>query len=147
MVILAISSSLMYRLSPRMVDSFIQFYESCSNYSYPLFTEMFSDSTRDDLVATCASDSRPNVKPLMTSDLPLVKQEEFDIPGITNDLRSTSKLTLVTQVSLDRLNILEKTLQRWENPISLTVYVTVKSLSEGLPQWQRYAREVPSCFD
>ncbi|KAG8189592.1 hypothetical protein JTE90_023660 [Oedothorax gibbosus] len=46
-------------------------------------------------------------------------------------------ITLVTQVSMDRLSILERSFQLWEGPVSLVVYVTTKHTDKSAYDWQR----------
>lgn len=47
-------------------------------------------------------------------------------------------ITLVTQVSMERLATLERSLQLWEGPVSLVIYVTTKQHSEKSSfEWQR----------
>ncbi|GIX71814.1 LARGE xylosyl-and glucuronyltransferase 1 [Caerostris extrusa] len=46
-------------------------------------------------------------------------------------------ITLVTQVSMERLAILERSLQLWEGPVSLVIYVTTKRSERSAYEWQR----------
>ena len=65
-----------------------------------------------------------------------LKYETLNMPN-ANGYFKNSNITLVIQVSLDRLMILEHSLQTWKGPISLVIYVPVKDMKEGILDWQR----------
>lgn len=50
---------------------------------------------------------------------------------------SSSLVTYVSQVSMDRLTALERSLQTWTGPISIAIHISVKSSTEGILDWQR----------
>lgn len=90
------------------------------------------------MVSECAQHSHPApVSPqvdYITEDLDLASK------GLMSNSQAAltfNSVTLVTQVSMDRLAVLEKTLQTWTSPVSLAVYVPVKDMAEGLVEWQR----------
>ena len=41
---------------------------------------------------------------------------------------------------MDRLIILERSLKSWVGPVSITIFIAVKSLDEGIQEWHRYWR-------
>jgi hypothetical protein len=49
-----------------------------------------------------------------------------------------SDVTLVTHVSINRIQILDKTLKVWKGPVSLVIHVPVKQMNDSLLDWQRY---------
>ncbi|XP_067137942.1 glycosyltransferase-like protein gnt14 [Centruroides vittatus] len=53
----------------------------------------------------------------------------------TNDV--TDLVTLVTQISMDRISILERSLTQWNGPISLVVYIPLKGTTKEDVEWQR----------
>ncbi|XP_053200951.1 uncharacterized protein LOC128386023 [Panonychus citri] len=88
---------------------------------------------RHDLVADCVADGyedRPLSEPVNC------KVIDFPVAETIGKL-SDHLITLVTQVSMDRISILEKTLSSWNGPVSITIYVPVDDPSEGLKDWQR----------
>jgi hypothetical protein len=48
-----------------------------------------------------------------------------------------NKLTLALHTSLDRISVLEKSLQDWNGIVSLSVFVPIANMTEGLSEWQR----------
>lgn len=46
-------------------------------------------------------------------------------------------ITLVTQISMDRISILERSLTQWTGPISLVVYIPLKGTTKEDVEWQR----------
>jgi glycosyltransferase-like protein LARGE len=85
-----------------------------------------------DIVAHCATLAADS--PIYLPQ-PKYSLERMDMgpPGV----KSKRSITLVTQVSMDRLTILEKSLLTWPGPVSLAVYIPVKDMKEGLAEWQR----------
>lgn len=57
-----------------------------------------------------------------------------------------NQITLGTHVSLDRLAMLEKNLVNWNGPVSLAIFVPVKTLASGLDDWQRYSLMIHFTF-
>ncbi|KAI1306474.1 LARGE xylosyl- and glucuronyltransferase 2 [Halotydeus destructor] len=64
--------------------------------------------------------------------------EHLRINGIRDSSSAEDIVTLVTQVSMDRLPVLEKTLATWTYPVSLAVYAPLKNVDEGIEEWQRF---------
>ena len=58
--------------------------------------------------------------------------DQFDRETDQND-----QITLMTQLSMDRIQILARTLTFWQGPVSLAIYIPIKSLNESLLDWQR----------
>lgn len=89
------------------------------------------------IVAECERDSHPTPKQSNAEYIP--EFMDLQAKGLAANSRPVelNSVTLVTQVSMDRLSVLEKTLQTWTGPISLAVYVAVKDVREGLVEWQR----------
>ncbi|RWS31574.1 uncharacterized protein B4U80_07653 [Leptotrombidium deliense] len=73
--------------------------------------------------------------PVVPIDEEKYRIEYIQLPN--GAIEHTQILTLVTQVSMDRMSILEKTLQTWSGPVSLAVYVPVKAVNAGLLEWQK----------
>lgn len=90
-------------------------------------------SNADDVIDTCAAHYEPPLPSMQ------YKTEYITLTSSAHDDKSkmSHSVTLVTQVSMDRLSVLEKTLSTWNGPISLAVYVPVKNITEGLVEWQR----------
>ena len=51
--------------------------------------------------------------------------------------RKQSLVTFVSQVSMDRLTVLERSLQTWTGAVSIAIHIPVKSLADGIQDWQR----------
>lgn len=75
---------------------------------------------------------------------PVHRRQKLKFELILGKVRSSSSkkrhlnkdVALVTQLSMDRLPVLEHTLQLWEGPVSLVIYVPVKAAkTDG--EWQR----------
>lgn len=47
------------------------------------------------------------------------------------------ELTFVSQVSMDRLTVLEQSLRTWNGPISLSIYVPISNSTKQIQDWQR----------
>lgn len=90
-------------------------------------------SRRLDIVADCAEEAYENHAMLTSSQLAIASPAWPQSQPV-----SPSRLvTLTTHVSMDRFSVLEKTLRMWSGPVSLSVYIPVKNVSEGLKDWQR----------
>lgn len=71
---------------------------------------------------------------------PKPPSDEYELLKLTSngmDISEEHLLTLVTQVSMDRLNVLERSLQTWTGPVSIAIYVPVKDGVLGIQDWQR----------
>lgn len=97
-------------------------------------TETEKSLTRQDFISSCSSDSY-NIQPL--TEPHQYQSQDFPIFDSKNDSAKSSQLTLVTQVSLDRISSLETTLQSWNGPVSLAIFIPVENMSEDLLKWQR----------
>lgn len=89
---------------------------------------------RDDLISDCRSFSH-GLNSFNLPDYTTIEMNDF----ATNEHKHynlNNKVTLVSQVSMDRMQILERTLIDWKGPISLAVHVPVKDIKNGLDQWQ-----------
>ncbi|RWS16148.1 Gyltl1B protein-like protein, partial [Dinothrombium tinctorium] len=86
----------------------------------------------NEIIDFCGHSSLPS----FTTENDKYRLEYIPLSGISAEA-SKKSLTLVTQVSMDRMGILEKTLQTWTGPVSLAVYVPVKNLASGLLEWQK----------
>lgn len=92
--------------------------------------------TRADIVSDCRPEDRTKNRP-SHFNLPEYLTVEMDSFMTVNEQdRPNDRVTLVSQVSMDRMQILERTLINWAGPISLAVHVPVKDLKSGLEQWQ-----------
>lgn len=95
--------------------------------------------TRGDIVSSCRSAQSANHFNLpeyltveMDSFMAVANEEDLDRRD-----QSVDKVTLVSQVSMDRMQtLLERTLVNWAGPISLVIHVPVKDIKSGLEQWQ-----------
>ncbi|XP_054162377.1 xylosyl- and glucuronyltransferase LARGE2s-like [Oppia nitens] len=68
----------------------------------------------------------------------MLKYEVMDINLIkSNKLQTKSNITFVTQSSMDRLIVLERSLQSWTGPVSLSIYIPINNLNEGIQEWHR----------
>ncbi|XP_015795390.1 LARGE xylosyl- and glucuronyltransferase 2-A isoform X1 [Tetranychus urticae] len=94
--------------------------------------ELKATQKRNDLVADCVSDGYED-RPL--SDSPKCKTINFPLPEPTDKFNEHS-ITLITQVSMDRISILEKTLSSWDGPVSISIFVPINNTNEGLKDWQ-----------
>lgn len=92
---------------------------------------------KEDIISDC---SLPlEIFNLDTFSLPeyrLIEMDSFSILNENKKSNNLNKVTLVSQVSMDRMQILERTLVNWIGPISLAVHVPVKNVKNGLDQWQ-----------
>ena len=53
-------------------------------------------------------------------------------------LQLTDEVTLVTHVSMDRIDILQKIIEHWKGPMSVALFVPTKSKSADLDhEWKR----------
>ena len=88
---------------------------------------------RSDIVADCVEE--------ILGDYPSPASSQFEISSphwLQNQHTvSSHSITLTTHVSMDRLSILDKTLRTWSGPVSLSVYIPVQNVSEGLKDWQK----------
>ncbi|CAG2121567.1 unnamed protein product, partial [Medioppia subpectinata] len=51
--------------------------------------------------------------------------------------RQKSDVTFVTQLSMDRLIVLERSLQSWVGPVSIVIFIPLKNVGEGIQEWHR----------
>lgn len=91
----------------------------------PLVEPAASESCRArDLLEDCPTSAR--------SLPPVHRRQKLRFELLLGKVRSSKKrhlikdVALVTQLSMDRLPVLEHTLQLWEGPVSLVIYVPVK---------------------
>lgn len=78
----------------------------------------------------------------------LTLQQKLRQSSQTIRKRQPSQVTFVSQVSMDRLTVLERSLQTWTGSVSIAIYIPVKSLSEGIQDWQRlYINKKISALD
>ncbi|XP_074597011.1 uncharacterized protein LOC141852066 isoform X2 [Brevipalpus obovatus] len=88
---------------------------------------------RSDIVADCVDEAHEDQAILTPSQLvissPAWPQSQAAPPS--------HLITLTTHVSMDRFSVLEKTLRMWLGPVSLSVYIPVQNVSEGMKDWQR----------
>ncbi|XP_054708905.1 xylosyl- and glucuronyltransferase LARGE2s-like [Uloborus diversus] len=67
----------------------------------------------------------------------LLKQETLLTPNTKSAKEASELITLVTQVSMDRLSILERSLYIWNGPVSLVIFVPAKHSEKSEYDWQR----------
>lgn len=65
--------------------------------------------------------------------------EVLSIPSSNrkNDKSINHELTFVSQVSMDRLTVLEQSLRTWNGPISISIYVPINNSTKQIQDWQR----------
>ncbi|XP_015920345.1 xylosyl- and glucuronyltransferase LARGE2 [Parasteatoda tepidariorum] len=80
----------------------------------------------------CSINSSPPKHPLSIG-----KQEDIFIPNDESIKDHYNLITLVTQVSMDRLSALERSLQLWNGPVSLVIYIMSKHADKSEYEWQR----------
>lgn len=73
----------------------------------------------------------------VATDFPY-RVEQMRLPANQPRSNQSGEITLLTQVSMDRVQILSKTLNFWQGPVSLAIHIPVKSLAETLLDWQRF---------
>ncbi|CAG2166615.1 unnamed protein product [Oppiella nova] len=56
--------------------------------------------------------------------------------------RVKSDVTFVTQLSMDRLIVLERSLQSWVGPVSIVIFIPVKNRGEGIQEWHSHVNLV-----
>lgn len=91
------------------------------------------DLMKDDIVSDCKTSST------YWNGFNLPEYKTIEMNSFTtneNENDSNKQVTLVSQVSMDRMQILERTLINWKGSISLAVHVPVKDIKKGLDQWQ-----------
>ncbi|XP_076310185.1 xylosyl- and glucuronyltransferase LARGE1-like [Tachypleus tridentatus] len=74
-----------------------------------------------------------------TSNKFRVKKVHIVIPqkqGHNTNLKQKD-VTLVTQISMDRMGVLQRSLSSWEGPVSLVIYISWKGQKESNIEWQR----------
>ncbi|XP_055927161.1 xylosyl- and glucuronyltransferase LARGE2s-like [Argiope bruennichi] len=71
------------------------------------------------------------------SSITLGKTEDIFKPNNKSIKDHYHMITLVTQVSMERLATLERSLQLWDGPVSLVIYVTTKHNEKSSYEWQR----------
>lgn len=74
-------------------------------------------------------------KPQIITDI--VKLEELQKPSNKSFKDQYNSVTLVTQVSMERLSSLERSLRLWYGPVSLVIYVATKHSEKSEYEWQR----------
>lgn len=84
---------------------------------------MFSKRKDEYLDVAAIVSSCPHVS--SSNNLPVFATEQLNISkqGLTNYLH---QVTLVTQVSMDRLGILERSLSSWDGPVSIAIFIPYK---------------------
>lgn len=92
-----------------------------------------NDLIKENIISDCRS-STHNLNSFNLPDYLTIEMDNF--LKKTENIYSNNKVTLVSQVSMDRMQILERTLINWDGPISLAVHVPVKNIKDGLDQWQ-----------
>ncbi|OTF70651.1 hypothetical protein BLA29_000363, partial [Euroglyphus maynei] len=76
----------------------------------------------------------PQVKKFSNPEYEILKMPRYEREkSITNH-----QITLVSQVSMDRLVILEQSLRTWNGPVSISIYVLTNNSTNGrIQDWQR----------
>ncbi|XP_072019743.1 xylosyl- and glucuronyltransferase LARGE1-like isoform X2 [Amphiura filiformis] len=107
-----------------------------------------------DIIVKPIIESVPTPGPLLTEpshyieecpdySAPTSKQQAVSFHSeqiFTSDLTEiTEEVTLVTHVSMDRIDILQRTIEHWNGPLSVVLFVPTKSKSEDENhEWKRY---------
>ena len=89
---------------------------------------------KEDIISDCKSSFAYDLNNFNVPDYLKIEMDSFSIKE--GNFNLNNKVTLVSQVSMDRMQILERTLINWSGPISLAIHVPVKDIKNGLDQWQ-----------
>lgn len=89
--------------------------------------------TRQNAIMKCSPKSYTSHMPSHT----MMKQEKLSKFHTQSTKEHHYLITLVTQVSMDRLSILERSLRFWEGPVSLVIYVPTKGVEGEDSEWQK----------
>ncbi|XP_035209861.1 LARGE xylosyl- and glucuronyltransferase 2-like isoform X2 [Stegodyphus dumicola] len=88
-------------------------------------------------LATTLVEKCPVKSPTFQYDSNIVKKEELLKASHKSAKDQFNQVTLVTQVSMDRLSTLERSLHMWDGPVSLVIYVATKHSEKLEYEWQR----------
>lgn len=91
----------------------------------------------DAVVASCAEDAVTQQRPVNQFLQYRHVSWNSDALDECTSARLVNRITVGVHVSMDRISVLEKSLQNWNGIVSLSVFVTVANLTEGLSEWQR----------